>query len=61
MVGVELFGYSWNNAGLAIKHPKHLSTQEAGLMLDQPEESCSFGDPILHRSVTKTLDLRESV
>ena len=61
MVEVELFGYSWNSAGLAIKHPKNLSTKEASLMLDEPEESLSVGVPILHRSITNTLDLRELV
>ncbi len=61
MVEVELFGYSLNNAGLAIKHPKNLSTKEASLMLNEPEESLSVGMPILHRSVIKTLDLRELV
>tara|TARA_A100000164_G_scaffold35444_1_gene27205 strand:+ start:711 stop:896 length:186 start_codon:yes stop_codon:yes gene_type:complete len=61
MVEVELFGYSWNSAGLAIKHPKKLSTKEAGLMLGEPEKSLSVGGPILYRSVTKTLDLWELV
>ena len=61
MVEVELFGYSWNGAGSAIKHPENLSTKEARLMQDEAEELLSVGVPILYRSVTKTLDLRELV